>query len=202
MGASLLGIGASGLAAAQAGLATTGHNISNVNTPGYSRQEVVQTNRLPLFTGSGFMGQGVDVTTVRRVYSDFLAARAITAQSDASALAMRQDQLAQLDSILGDATSGLAPALQEFYAGFNALAANPSDSTARQTALSGAQMLVSRFHELDGQLADLRKTANDRIAGTVTEINGYASQIAKLNQRITQVASGDPTQRPNDLLDQ
>jgi len=86
MGNSIYGIGVSGLAAAQAGLLTTGHNISNVNTPGYSRQETLQAARQPQFTGGGYIGQGVNVASVRRVYSDFLATQTLQAQASASHL--------------------------------------------------------------------------------------------------------------------
>ncbi|MEO8977478.1 MAG: flagellar basal body protein, partial [Casimicrobiaceae bacterium] len=77
MSQSIYGIGLSGLAAAQAALLTAGHNIANVNTPGYTRQEALFAARPGLFTGSGFVGQGVDVTTVQRVYSNFAATRTL-----------------------------------------------------------------------------------------------------------------------------
>ena len=63
MGMSVFGIGVSGMNAAQAGLVTTGHNISNASTAGFSRQQVVQVSNLPQFTGAGFLGNGVEVTT-------------------------------------------------------------------------------------------------------------------------------------------
>ncbi|HZP86533.1 MAG TPA: flagellar hook-associated protein FlgK, partial [Burkholderiales bacterium] len=203
MANSILSIGASALAAAQAGMLTTGHNISNVNTPGYSRQETIQIDRPGAFTGGGYLGNGVDVATVRRVYSDFLAARTISSQTQASALGVKQDQLAQLDSIFGDATSGLSPALNDFFASINAVAANPSDIASRQSALSAAQGLVGRFHQLDDQLGQIRDAANMRIAGTIQTINSLGAQIASLNARIMNApgSSGGATP-PNDLLDQ
>ena len=91
MSDSILGIGLTALSAAQAGLATTGHNISNVNTPGYSRQEAVQASKAPMFVGGSYIGQGVDVSDVRRVYSDFLDARVVQTQSGASSLSARSD---------------------------------------------------------------------------------------------------------------
>src|SRR5437660_6595698 len=100
----IFAIGASALAAAQAGMSTTGQNISNVNTPGYSRQETIQVNRPGRYTGGGFIGEGVDVATVRRIYSDVLAARTRTSQADSSALSTLQSQLSQLDNIFGDAS--------------------------------------------------------------------------------------------------
>ncbi len=202
MGDSIIGIGLSGLAAAQAGLVTTGHNISNVNTPGYSRQQTLQSTALPLFTGGGYVGQGVNVDTVRRVYSDFLAARTTRTQSEASQLDTLQTQLQQLDNVFSDTTSGLAPAIDQFFAGINALAANPADASTRQSALSGAQALVGRFHQIDDQLVAMRTSANDRISSSVQTVNGITSQIASLNRRILEADSADGSVRPNDLLDQ
>ncbi len=199
----ILGIGASALAAAQAGLLTAGHNISNVNTPGYNRQETIQVNRPGTYTGGGYLGQGVDVTTVRRIYSDFLAARVLSSQAQASALSVRQDQLAQLDGLFGDVTSGLSPALDDFFAGLNAVAANPADLAARQAALSAAQGLVNRFQLLDGQLADLRTATNGRITASVNLINSLGAQIATVNRRIVDATgSSNASTPPNDLLDQ
>jgi flagellar hook-associated protein 1 FlgK len=199
---SILGIGLSGLTAAQAGLSTTGHNIANVNTPGYSRQEAIQATRQPLYTGSGYIGQGVDVTSVRRIYSDFLAARTLRSQAESSQLDALQTQLSQIDNLFSDATTGLAPAIDQFFSGLNAMAANPSDLSARQSALSGAQGLVSRFHQVDGELASLKDAANQRVAASVQQINGLASQIAVLNRRIADASNADSSQSPNDLLDQ
>ena len=202
MGDSILSIGASAIAAAQAGLTTTGHNISNVNTPGYNRQEAVQTSRPAMYTGSGFLGQGVDVTTVRRIYSDFLAARGVSAQTQSSALNARQDQLTQLDNLFGDPTSGLTPSLDAFFAGINAVASNPGDMSARQTALSAGQGLVSRFQQIQSQVAEMRDSANSRIAGTVSTINNLGAEIATLNARIVAGGYGVSITPPNDLMDQ
>src|SRR5262245_49464261 len=97
----IFSVGISGLAAAQAGLLTTGHNISNANTPGYSRQEITQGTRAPMFTGSGFFGQGVNVTGVRRIYSDFLQLQALQAQATASHLDAYSTGVTQLSNLFG-----------------------------------------------------------------------------------------------------
>ena len=201
MGDTILTIGASAIAAAQAGLVTTGQNISNVNTPGYNRQEAVQTSRAATFTGSGFLGQGVDVTTVRRAYSDFLAARTLSAQTQSSALTAREAQLSQLDNLFGDPTSGLTPALDSFFAGINAVAANPGDMSARQTALSATQGLVGRFGQLQSQVGEMRDSANSRIQGAVSTINNLGAAIATLNARILSGGYGISITPPNDLMD-
>ena len=89
MGSNVFNIGVSGLAAAQAGLLTTGHNISNASTPGYNRQQIVQSTNTPQFTGAGYFGQGTNVVTVKRIYNQFLATQALTAAASAAVVAWR-----------------------------------------------------------------------------------------------------------------
>jgi len=202
MANSIYGIGLSGLAAAQAGLSTAGHNIANVNTPGFNRQEVLLQNRMALFTGAGYLGQGVDVAAVRRVYSDFLVVQLRQTQADASHIDAYHTQLAQLDNMLGDPANGLSPALADFFDSVNGVAAHPADIPSRQAMLSSSNALVSRFHQLADELDGMRTAANTRIAGTVTSINGLAGQIADANRRIADAtAGGGAAVIPNDLLD-
>ncbi|MEP7064104.1 MAG: flagellar hook-associated protein FlgK [Betaproteobacteria bacterium] len=203
MSNSIYGIGLSGLAAAQAGLLTAGHNVANVNTPGYTRQEALFAARQGLFTGSGYFGQGVDVTTVRRVYSDFAVSRTLQSQAASTELDARSTALSQLDSLFGDGTSGLNVAMDGFFASLNAVSTNPADTPSRQQLLSSAQSLVSRFQSYSQQIDTLRESANHQISNTVDTVNGYATQLAKLNQRISALTgSGRAQDLPNDLLDQ
>jgi flagellar hook-associated protein 1 FlgK len=197
----IYGIGLSGLAAAQAGLLTAGHNISNVNTPGYSRQETIQSNALPLFTGSGYIGTGVDVVTVRRVYNDYLAAQLAHVASGASQLDTYSTELSKLDNLFGDPSAGLSPAMNSFFSAVNALAQHPADTPSRQALLASAQALVSSLRQQDDQLGEIRTANNRQIASAVATINADAKQIADLNRRIAEAQSAG-TQKPNDLLDQ
>ena len=203
MSTGIFGIGVSGLAAAQAGLLTTSHNITNVNTPGYSRQEILQGTRTPLFTGSGFFGEGVSVSSVRRVYSDFLASQSLHAQASASQQDAYNTQLGQLANMFSDPTSGLAPALSDFFAGVNAVGANPADIPSRLTMLSSAQGVVGRFQQLQQQLEQTRDGVNAQITSSVATINSLATGIADLNRQIAAaIAESSGAQPPNDLLDQ
>src|SRR5688500_119622 len=203
MANSIFSIGLSGLNAAQAGVVTTGHNISNVNTPGFSRQEALVATKLPQFLGGSFYGRGVDVTGVRRIYSDFLAAQVLATRAEATELGALTSQLSQLDNLFGDPQAGLSPALNEFFAGVNAVAAHPSDGPSRQAMLSSANALVARYRQIDGQLAGIRESNEAQIQSTVTTINGYVDQIAGLNRRINEISRATAgNNAPNDLLDQ
>lgn len=202
MGSSVFNIGVSGLAAAQAGLLTTGHNISNASTPGFNRQQIVQSTNTPQFTGAGYFGQGTNVTTVQRVYNQFLASQTLSAQTRLSELNAYADQIRQVDGLLADSSAGLSTALNDFFRGVHEVAANPASIPARQSMLSMAQALVGRFQSVDGRLNEIRDGVDTQLASTVADINSYTTQIAALNQRIILAQAAGPGQPANDLLDQ
>ncbi|APV51387.1 flagellar hook-associated protein FlgK [Betaproteobacteria bacterium GR16-43] len=197
---SLISIGASALNAASLGLSTTSHNIANVNTLGYTRQQTIQGTNTPQFSGAGYFGQGVHVETVRRQYDQFLTGQVRNTESSMSRLTSMLDPLKTIDSLLADPAAGLSPVVQDFFAAANQLAQHPSDPAARQGLLSQANALAARFHMMDGQVAHLRDDANGRIQSSADVINTLAQQIAEVNQRIRE-ASGTQQQPPNDLLD-
>lgn len=203
MGTSIFNIGVSGLNAAQAGLLTTSHNISNASTPGYNRQQIIQSTNIPQYTSAGFMGQGTNVQSVRRVYSDFLYTQVTSAQTQSSELQTYASQIDQIDNLLGDATAGLSPSLSEFFSTINQVAVAPTSIPSRQSVLSSAQALVSRLHAQDERLTQIRDGIDSQISSTISGINSYAVQIAELNQRIVVAEAGGANQQPaNDLRDQ
>src|SRR2546423_1720548 len=143
--ASIFDIGLTGLNAAQAGLTTTSHNISNASTDGFHRQNAIQSTQNPQKTGSGFFGSGVRVDTVLRAYSQFLDNSVLQAQTQDSYLQAYQSQINQIDNLLADPNSGLSPALQSFFSAVQDVASNPSSVPSRQSLLSQAQALQSRL---------------------------------------------------------
>lgn len=201
MATNILSIGQSALTAAQVGLNTTGHNIANAATPGYTRQVVVQSAAMAQDFGFGFLGQGTDVTTVKRIYSEFLGAQVQSAQTTKSSLDSYYSQIRQIDNMLADPSAGLSPALQNFFSGIQELSSNPASIPARQAALSSADALASRFQSLSGRLSEIEQGINSQVTSSVNVINTYALQIAKLNDAIgiAQRSTGQPA---NDLLDQ
>lgn len=199
---SIFNIGLSGLNAAQAGMATTQHNIANANTPGYSMQQIVQTANIAQYTGSGYIGQGTNVASVQRVYNDFLNTQILQGQAQASQLSTYQTQITQIDNVLADPNAGLSPALQGFFNATNAVANSPNSVPARQTLLSNAQALTASFQSLSQQMAGMNTSVNTQINNSVTSVNSYAQQIAVLNQNIALAQSAGNGQPPNDLLDQ
>ena len=199
----LIGIGLSALRAAQTGLATTGHNIANVNTPGYSRQDTILTPSNALFSGNGYVGQGVTVSTVRRVYSDYLTASLRDSTASSSAANAYAAEIARVDGYLADSSSNLSSAQDSFFAAVQTVANNPSDSASRQTLLSTARTLATRFNDLSNRLQSQGGDIDRQIDDNVTNVNTLAQQIATLNHSIL-TDGRDPSnnQIPNDLLDQ
>jgi len=203
MGNSIFGIGISALNAAQAGLVTTGHNISNVNTAGFHRQAIVQSTNIPQATGIGFLGQGVSVDTVKRLYDQMLESQVMSAQTQSSQLETYYAQVKQIDNMLADPSAGVSPALQNFFNGVQDVAANPAAIPSRQAMLSAAQTMVSSFQSINQRFTEIRDGVNSDIGSSVGEINSYATQIANLNQQINVAQGAAANQQPaNDLLDQ
>lgn len=202
MGSNLFTSALSGMNSAQYGLATTQHNISNANTPGFTRQETVVTSRPGSQFGGGFIGQGVDVTGVKRIYDQFLSTQVLQEQSQATYLTSYYTAIKQIDNLVADPTAGAAPAMRDFFAATNGVSNSPESIPARQTMLSNAQFAVNRFQAIDQRLTDITNGLNGQLTSSVDLVNSYAKQIAVLNGNIKRaVASGNGVQ-PNDLLDQ
>ncbi|MDR1423784.1 MAG: flagellar hook-associated protein FlgK [Azoarcus sp.] len=200
--AGLLNIGLTGVNAALGQLVTTGHNIANVDTAGYHRQQVTQASQMPYFSGVGFFGNGTKITSVTRAYDQFLENQVLSAGTHKSQYATYSAQISQIDNLLADVTAGLSPVLDEFFAGVQEVAANPTNTPARQALISSAQALVGRFHSLDTRLQEIRDGVEYDIRATVEQINTYTSAIAELNQRIVVAQAAGPGKPVNDLLDQ
>jgi flagellar hook-associated protein 1 FlgK len=151
--------------------------------------------------GFGFMGQGAEIATVKRIYSEYLGVQVQSAQTAKSGLDSYYTQIRQIDNLLADPTTGLSPALQDFFAGVQELSSNPASLPSRQAALSSAESLASRFQSLAGRLDEMKQGVNSQIQSSVGVINTYAEQIAKLNDAVSKAQRADG-QPPNDLLDQ
>jgi len=196
-----MGISVSALNAAQVGLQTTGHNIANANTPGYSRQEVQMATRTPQYTGVGYLGQGVEVSTVKRAYSEFLNGQVLSEQSQAAMLNTYHTQIKEIDNVIADPSAGVSPAIQKFFSSVNNVSTSPESQPARQAMLNSGNALAARFQSLNQRFIDINNSVGNQISNSVTQINSYAKQIASLNQNIVQQMAVS-NQPPNDLMDQ
>ncbi|WP_396329221.1 flagellar hook-associated protein FlgK [Burkholderia anthina] len=200
MSNSLLNLGVSGLNAALWGLTTTGQNISNAATPGYSVERPVYAEASGQYTSSGYMPQGVNTVTVQRQYSQYLNDQLNSAQSQSGALSTWYSLVAQLNNYVGSPTAGISTAITNYFTGLQGVANNASDPSVRQTAMSNAQTLADQITAAGQQYDALRQSVNTQLTSTVSQINTYTAQIAQLNQQIS--AANSQGQPPNQLMDQ
>lgn len=198
--ANIYDVGTSALTSMQRAIATTGHNIANVNTEGYSRQEVLLGTRTPEKVGQVEIGTGVEVSNIRRAHDSFLT-RDVQTRSGSNGYFQLYAKTAQsVDGLLSDPSTGIAPAMDKFFAAMEAVASNPNSAPERQVMLSEAQMLTQRFNYVDERLSEYAEELNTRMSNMTDDINALASDIAQLNESIASASSGSRG-APNDLLD-
>jgi flagellar hook-associated protein 1 FlgK len=195
-----MSIGLRAMAASYASMQTTSHNIANANVAGYSRQEAQLATSAGQYTGAGFFGKGVDVTTVTRAHDEFLTRAAATATSLSAMDAARQDRLSQLESVFPTGEGGLGYTVNQFLNSMSDLASRPADSATRQTVLANAQNVATMFNSASNQLDSIQAGVSSDLRTSVSQVNGLANSIAQVNQQIA--ALNGLGQAPNDLLDQ
>src|SRR3989344_2618292 len=190
---SLLNVGARALLANQVALQTAGHNIANVNTPGYSRQTVVLQTVQGQFTGGGYIGQVVDVQTILRNQSELLTRQSATAGSVQSSDIVRAERLRQLQEVFSGGTAGLGAAINDMMNAFSDVVSAPTDITARTVVLTRMDETASRMRAAADRINEIQYTVTEQLQSSITAVNSLAGQIAR--------AKGNG-QTPNDLLDQ
>ncbi|MBK6656732.1 MAG: flagellar hook-associated protein FlgK [Proteobacteria bacterium] len=199
MSGDIFNIGLSALLASQRGLATTGHNIANVNTAGYSRQRVTFETREPQFIGVGFAGKGVDIQSITRVANDFLVDQLRIATSNQAQADKTVELIDQVDTQIGDAL--ISSGIQSFFNSISDANNDPRLMATRQVVVESARATVSRFQEQEEQLNGLSRSVNRQMSGIVEKINGLTTSIARINKDIALGAGLASGVVPNDLLD-
>lgn len=201
MTSDLLGVSITGLRVSQAALRTTGHNIANVNTPGFSRQRIIANSNPGTYLGPGFIGNGANVTSIERITNDFLTRQV---RSDTMLYHQMQafnENITQLDRLVSDPATGLSEGLEQFFASLQNGADDPTSIPARQLIISESENLVNRFVTLYDRMAALNNGINDQLSAAVSNVNALADTVAILNTRISDGFSNSGTP-PNDLMDQ
>jgi flagellar hook-associated protein 1 len=199
-----LGLAGSALDAASAAVRTTGQNIANANTEGYTRQRVQLSARPADQAGSGVqIGTGVQISRVERLMDGRLEEQIRNAGASLADLEARDRTLGRIEDILGDLDSNsIASALSDFFDAASDLANRPEDHAARALLLAKGDDLAVAFQTRDEALRDLRKDVETEVATSVGEVNSLASQIAVLNGKITESENGGiDSQSANDLRD-
>ena len=188
------------LQAQQAAMQVTGHNIANVNTPGYSRQNVIFSETPPTDGSPGQIGTGVRAVEVRRRYDQFIEAQIAQANQDFGSLEARKNVLDRVELLFNDTQGlGLGQSLDDFFLSLQDLANNPTGTAERTMVLRRAETLSSRFNQTASELTRIQNDLNAQIGQEVSEVNLLAAQIADLNEKITQAEISG--QNANDYRD-
>lgn len=188
-------------------ISTAGHNISNANTEGYSRQRVQMKEFDPLYKPDleraerpGMIGQGIDVQSVNRIRDELLDKRIVGQQNQESYWQTRSDYYTMLEQIYNEPYDvSVRGNMDKFWEGWQELSANPESQAARQVVVTRGETLTDSIQQQWNSLSGIADLLNGDIEATVKQVNSYTRQIADLNGEI--VRSRGMGDNPNDLLD-
>ncbi|HEY0860216.1 MAG TPA: flagellar hook-associated protein FlgK [Pseudoxanthomonas sp.] len=192
----LLATGSSALIAFQRALSTVGHNVANINTPGYSRQRVEFEARDATYFGYGYQGNGVQIVDVRRMADSLATSRLLDSGGELARLQQLSTLSSRLDQLFSEKATGISAPWSSFFDSVNALSSNAAGSADRESVLAQANALVTRLGQIDQHLDSLDTEVNAGLTAATGEVNRLAKEIAQLNGQI-----GGSTSPSGDLLD-
>ena len=194
---SVLSTGTGALLAFQRALSTVSHNVANVNTEGYTRQRVELAARNPTNYGYGYVGNGTEISGIRRMADELATSRLLDTGGELARLQQLSSLTGRLDSLFSDTATNLAGVWSDFFDSVSALSSNAGGTAERQNLLKEASTLAARFRQLDGQLRALDSEVNNGLVTGASEVNRLAAEIARINSEI----GSDASRAAPDLLD-
>lgn len=196
----LLSIGSSGVTAYQRALSTVSNNIANVNTEGYTRQDVSLTANQPRQIGNSYLGTGARFDSVQRQYDAFVESNLRNSNSDLQSQKPLLSYVNRLIDVMGDESIGLTTAMNRFFESARDLSSDPASVVSRSIFLRDADGLAARFRQLAGQFETMNTETRQSVETDVGQANALTSQLALMNKQLSKHASAD--QQPSELLDQ
>lgn len=197
-----LNIGYSGLNAAQVAIDTTGHNISNANTDGYTRQRVITQAAPALYVLPGAVGDGTQIQSIQRIFDQFTFNSYSSSSSDKQSSDLLNNTMQQVSTYFPDITkNGLSADLQSYYNAWQSLSDNPQSNAVKETVAQQAQALSQDIKTTKSQVTTLQGQLNDQLKTQIDQVNQIAKNIASLNVAISQAESAGQS-NANDLRDQ
>ncbi|AWH33146.1 MULTISPECIES: flagellar hook-associated protein FlgK [Stenotrophomonas] len=194
---SVLSTGTNALLAFQRALATTSHNVANINTPGYSRQKVDFATATPQNFGYGEVGNGTRIVDIRRAADQLAISRLLDSSGELARLQQLSTMADRVDALFSDTATNVSGMWSNFFDTVSGLSSNAAGTADRQNMLDSANALANRFQQLNTHLNNLNGEVNNGLIGGATEVNRLASEIAQINGAIgTNIAGASP-----DLLD-
>ncbi len=209
MRSTFMGLEASkrGLFTQQTALYTTGHNISNANTIGYSRQRVnMQATQgfpqaglnQPNFPGH--LGTGVSAGSIQRIRDEFIDRQYRQETNKLGYWESRSNAISQMEDIMDEPSQfGLNAALEQFWKGLQDVSTNPENAASRKVAIANADHLAESFRYMDKQLKTIQGNLGNEINVSTERINSLLKQIAAINKQVQEVEPNGHV--PNDLYD-
>ncbi|WP_305806582.1 flagellar hook-associated protein FlgK [Stenotrophomonas sp. YIM B06876] len=194
---SVLSTGTSALLAFQRALATTSHNVANINTPGFSRQKVDFATRNSTSFSFGDIGNGTKIVDIRRVADQLAISRLLDSSGELARLQQLSSMADRVDALFSDTATNIAGVWSNFFDSVSGLSSNASATADRQNLLDSGKTLAGRFEQLNTQLNNLNGEVNNGLIAGATEINRLAREIAQINGAI----GGDVSKASPDLLD-
>ncbi len=197
----LMAIGLSGLNANMAALTTTGNNITNANTPNYSRESTLLTTSAVDQTGGFYLGSGVSIQGVVRQVNSFAQTQMLTDTAQSSQLTAFSDAITRINNYVAGSATSVSTQIQNLYNDMQTAMTNPSSVASRNVVFSDMQSVVNTFNASYGEVASENQTVNNSLTSDVQQINSLAGNIAQLNAQLAGSANAPMTQQPNSLLD-
>ncbi len=197
-----LNVGAESLYASRQGVDTTGHNIANAQTEGFSRQRVNLEQRYPSESRGVLIGNGVFVKNITRAHDQFLEKQINDTNQNLGQSSARFEAMKPLEGIYSpELNNTLSSEMDRFFNSLQDLSNFPEELTVRTAVRENAQNLVNSFRRIDGSLKSQREDINFRVGGEVSEVSTLLNEIAKLN---ISIKTAETTANPevSDLLDQ
>ena len=181
----LLNIGLTGLKASKISLKTTGHNLANVNTEGFSRQRLLQTSNNPVIKEGLIQGTGTRTVKVSRISDENVEKNLRNATSKYNFHNERKFSLSQVEDIFNEVDrEGLNQIVTRFFNSFRELAVQPENVTVRSVVRDNAVMVVEDIHRIRQTLNNISRNLDKKAEHVVEEINQLMNQISTMNQKI------------------
>jgi flagellar hook-associated protein 1 FlgK len=196
-----LNIGSESLLASRQGVDTTGHNIANAQTEGFSRQRVNLATRQPSVSRGYVIGNGVFVKSIDRAHDSFLEKQIVGGIQDLGTSEAYHENLKALENIYSpELSTTVVESMDQFFTALQNLSNFPEDQTTRTYVKETGENLTDTFGRIDGQLSDARSVIDERVTGQVQEINNLINEITRYNSTLKDVATS-AQQDSADLLD-
>lgn len=185
-----LTIAYSGLQAANTSLTVTGHNVSNINTDGYTRQEAVRVaaDAIRTYNSFGTLGGGVNVTQIRQLRDTYYDVKYRNNQAKYGEYSVKKNYMGQIEDYLNEFTlEGYTTEYNNFYKAVNQLTLTPGDASSKNQLINNAKSMMDYFNTLSTNLRNVQTDTNNEIKDAVQQINALAKNIAALNKQINQI---------------